>query len=72
MSHTNGYVEGNSPNSSQLSSEGNAIAATGDATLISRTQKQHTTQQVHILTNIKVKKGRVKGELTYKLCSNWD
>ena len=36
----NGYSEQNSPNSSQLSSEGQ------DATLISRTQKQHTTQQV--------------------------
>ena len=43
--HTNGYVEGNSPNSSQLSSEGGGNHA-ADATLISRTQKQHTTQQV--------------------------
>ena len=37
---TNGYSSQNSPNSSQLSGEGQ------DATLISRTQKQHTTQQV--------------------------
>ena len=42
--HSNGYLEGNSPNSSQLSSEGGG--GTADATLISRTQKQHTTQQV--------------------------
>ncbi|XP_059090371.1 catenin delta-2-like isoform X2 [Tigriopus californicus] len=41
---TNGYSEQNSPNSSQLSSEGQ------DATLISRTQKQHTTQQVTTTT----------------------
>ena len=37
---TNGYSGQNSPNSSQMSAEGQ------DATLISRTQKQHTTQQV--------------------------
>ena len=43
--HSNGYLEGNSPNSSQLSSEGGG-GGNGDATLISRTQKQHTTQQV--------------------------
>ena len=42
--HSNGYLEGNSPSSSQLSSEGGG--GTADATLISRTQKQHTTQQV--------------------------
>ena len=45
--HSNGYLEGNSPNSSQLSSEGGGGGGgTTDATLISRTQKQHTTQQV--------------------------
>ena len=44
--HSNGYLEGNSPNSSQLSSEGGGGGTTTDATLISRTQKQHTTQQV--------------------------
>eukprot|EP00095_Tigriopus_kingsejongensis_P008550 maker-scaffold989_size72935-snap-gene-0.8 protein:Tk08550 transcript:maker-scaffold989_size72935-snap-gene-0.8-mRNA-1 annotation:"catenin delta-2" len=41
---TNGYSDQNSPNSSQLSSEGQ------DGTLISRTQKQHTTQQVTTTT----------------------
>ena len=44
--HSNGYLEGNSPNSSQLSSEGGGGGTAPDATLISRTQKQHTTQQV--------------------------
>lgn len=41
---TNGYSDQNSPNSSQISSEGQQDAATQQ--LISRTQKQHTTQQV--------------------------
>jgi len=45
MTDTNGYGEGNSPNSSHLSSEGH-----GDATLVSRTQKQHTTQKVTTTT----------------------
>ena len=41
---SNGYPEqNNSPNSSQLSGEHSDGAPT---TLISRTQKQHTTQQV--------------------------
>jgi len=41
---SNGYLEqNNSPNSSQLSGEHSDGAPT---TLISRTQKQHTTQQV--------------------------
>ena len=44
---SNGYPEqNNSPNSSQLSGEHSDGAPT---TLISRTQKQHTTQQVYNL-----------------------
>ena len=49
-----GDVGQNSPNSSQLSSDGGGGGGGGggsgsmDATLISRTQKQHTTQQVRL------------------------
>lgn len=44
LTATNGYSNQNSPNSSHLSSEGQ------ESTLISRTQKQHTTQQVTTTT----------------------
>ena len=46
---SNGYPEANnSPNSSQISADGSAGHHSNDGgpTLISRTQKQHTTQQV--------------------------
>jgi len=52
---SNGYPDGlasNSPNSSQISADGSAGHHSNDGgpTLISRTQKQHTTQQVTTTT----------------------
>lgn len=47
---SNGYPDANnSPNSSQISADGSAGHHSNDGgpTLISRTQKQHTTQQVY-------------------------
>ena len=54
---SNGYPDGlanNSPNSSQISADGSAGHHSNDGgpTLISRTQKQHTTQQVIKTQNI--------------------